>query len=237
MALIQNGVDIWAGFDPAPWRSEYTYDWDSYHPWFAEAITELKPDVIIEVGSFLGMSAIHMAGLLKAAGFDAAVLCVDTWLAERQLWSRPEIRGPALRFEHGRPQVYYSFLANVLDAGLTDYIVPMPMDSIGAARYLQELQIDAPLIYIDGNHEAGAVYADVAAYWQRLRPGGIMLMDDYQPSKKSGHMFGGLVADINRFMSEHQLRLEHQGNKARFRKHAVTVPAAMLTGTQDFAIA
>ncbi len=238
LSLIQNGIDIWAGFDPAPWRTAYQYDWDSRHAWFAEAIDELRPDVIIEVGSFIGQSAIHMAGLLKAAGLDAAVLCIDTWLAERQLWSRPEIRGPALRFEHGRPQVYYSFLATVVDAGLTDYIVPMPMDSKSAARYLQDLNIDASLIYIDGNHEGGEVYTDLAAYWARLRPGGIMLLDDYVPSKKPHHMFAGLVADVNRFAAERQLRIEQSGSKARLRKDGEreSIMPDNMTGTQNFVI-
>jgi predicted O-methyltransferase YrrM len=215
--LIQNSVDFWAGFDPIEWRPTYQYNWDSEHEWFGAAIDELKPDLIIEVGSFLGKSAIHMAGKLKAAGLDSAVLCIDTWLAERQLWSRPEIR-TALKFIHGRPNFYYSFLANVLDAGLTDYIVPMPMDSMSAASYLKDLQIDAPLIYIDGNHEAGEVYADLAAYWDRLRPGGIMLIDDYQPSKKPWHMYAGLVSDVNRFAKERSLTFEVQGVKARLRK-------------------
>lgn len=217
LALIQNGIDIWAGFDPTEWRPTYQYDWDSHHEWFETAIAELRPDIIIEVGSFIGVSAIHMAGLLKKAGLDSAVLCIDTWLAERQLWSRSEIRA-ALMFRHGRPNVYYSFLANVIDAGLTDYIVPMPMDSHSAARYLQDLGIDAPLIYIDGNHEGGEVYADLAAYWERLRPGGIMLIDDYIPSKKPGHMFTGLVNDVNRFAAEMGLKMEQLGNKVRLRK-------------------
>lgn len=216
-ALIQNGADIWSGFDPTEWRPTYQYDWDSHHEWFEAAIAEVWPDVIIEVGSFLGISAIHMGSLLKKAGTDSAILCIDTWLAERQLWSRPEIR-EALMFRHGRPNVYYSFLANVLDAGLTDYIVPMPMHSTGAALYLKDLGIDAPLIYIDGNHEAGEVYADLAAYWDRLRTGGIMLIDDYIPSKKPGHMFTGLVNDVNRFVLERGIRLEQLGNKVRLRK-------------------
>lgn len=224
LGLIQNGVDIWAGFDPVEWHSTYQYDWDSHHEWFEAAIIELRPDVIIEVGSFIGKSAIHMAGLLKQMELDAAVLCIDTWLAERQLWSRPEIRAQALRFEHGRPSVYYSFLASVVDAGFTDYIVPMPMDSRSAARYLQDLQIDAPLIYIDGNHEGGEVYADLVAYWDRLRPNGIMLIDDYIPSKKPGHMFRGLVEDVDRFVSERHLDLDHLGNKARLRKYSAAAP-------------
>lgn len=217
MTLIQDGVNIWADFDPTQWRPTYQYDWDSHHEWFEAAISELHPDIIIEVGSFLGISAMHMASLLKRLGLNSVVICIDTWLAERQLWSRPEIRA-ALLFQHGRPNVYYSFLANIIDAELTDYIVPMPMHSLGAARYLQDLGIDASLIYIDGNHEAGEVYADLMAYWDRLRPGGIMLIDDYIPSKKPGHMFTGLVNDVNRFVREKNLAVDQLGNKIRLRK-------------------
>lgn len=60
----------------------HAYPFDSkggmLHPLFQRVIDGLKPGLIIEVGAWKGASALHMAGLLKNANLDAAVICVDT---------------------------------------------------------------------------------------------------------------------------------------------------------------
>lgn len=207
------GADPWDGFDPAGWVN-LADKWDSHHPYFHEAVEQLRPTTIIEVGSFLGASARHFAGCLKAEGLDAVVVAVDTWLAEEVLWGVAEWRA-ALRFEHGRPQVYNSWLANAAQAGLTDYLCPLSMDSTNGARYIQGKGIMAELIYIDGSHIAGDVYRDLEIYWDRLLlPGGRMLVDDYQPTPE----FTGVIADVDRFAAERGLKPEFSGTKASLRK-------------------
>ena len=39
-----------------------------------------KPNLVIEVGSFLGYSAIKMAKEIKKLNLDTKIICVDTWL-------------------------------------------------------------------------------------------------------------------------------------------------------------
>ena len=56
--------------------------------------TELRPSTIVEVGSFLGCSSRHFAGLLKAANLDSVVVCVDTWLAEEVLYGEDQKVSP-----------------------------------------------------------------------------------------------------------------------------------------------
>jgi len=207
------GADPWAGFDPAGWV-DLTDKWDSHHPMFDRTVDELGPRTIVEVGSFLGCSSRHFAGLLKARALDSVVVCVDTWLAEEVLYSVAEWR-EKLRFEHGRPQVYRTWLANALAAGLTDYLCPLSMDSTNGARYLQSKGIAAEFVYIDGCHMEGDVHRDLTLYWDRiLKPGGVMLVDDYQKTPD----FAGVVADTDRFASERSLAPEFQGTKALLRK-------------------
>lgn len=209
---IHIGVSPYAGYPKEQWPTEQFSGWGSIHHWFKELIERLRPELIIEVGTFLGGSAIHMGECLRNAKInDSAILCIDTWLAEQILWSMAEHR-VRLKIQYGRPCFYYTFLSNVIEKGLQGTIVPLPMPSQSAARYLKELGgITAKLIYIDGCHEEGDCYRDLNAYWQFLEPGGAMLVDDYNPENP---MFFGLVKDVNQFCLDRELKREVSECKA-----------------------
>lgn len=187
--------------------------WGSEDPWFHELLDQLRPQVIIEVGTFLGRSAIHMGSRLKELGLDSAIICVDTWLGDEIHWTLPEVR-PLLMHEFGRPEFYKAFLGNVVHKRLDKTIVPLPMDSMSAARLLAKLGIHADFIYIDGGHAEGEVYRDLENYWNRLRKGGAMLVDDYMPGEP---MFEGIVKDVDRFNCAVG-NSERRGVKVLFRK-------------------
>lgn len=213
---LHYGNDPFIGFDRMDMARE-PVQWDSYHKWFVEAIEDKHPSVVIEVGSFAGASAIHMATFMREKRMDSCLICIDTWLGDRQLWTRIEHR-EALQFKFGRPEIYLAFLANVIAAGVSDYILPIPMHSTGGARYLAKRGVTASVIYIDGSHDEGDVYADLTLYWELLEPKGIMLIDDYVPDTNNNEMFWGLIQDVDRFVKQRSLKLERNGRKARIRK-------------------
>lgn len=217
--LIQKihwGVNPYEGFY-STFPPHILEGWDSDHHWFGECIERIRPQIIIEVGSFLGASAIHMAGHLKRLGLESAIICVDTWLAERQLWTRKNHRR-VLQFVNGRPTVYNSFIDNVIDVGMQDIIIPLSMDSRNGARYLEMLEVTADMIYIDGGHDGGDVYCDLDLYWGRLQAGGIMLIDDYVPNTNNNEMFHGLIRDVEKFSGERGLKILNDGRKAMLEK-------------------
>ncbi|HEY5712177.1 MAG TPA: class I SAM-dependent methyltransferase, partial [Allosphingosinicella sp.] len=154
--------------------------WGSNDPLLGAVIRALRPAIIVEVGSWKGASAIHMARAARALGLDTRIVCVDTWLgsAEHVLGERPEWR-EALRPLHGYPQLYFTFLANVARAGLADRIIPLPNSSDNAALVLRAKGVRPELVYVDGAHEEEAVYRDLRAYWDLLAPGGALVGDDY----------------------------------------------------------
>ena len=171
---IHLGTNPYEGFPTSQWPSNW-HGWESEHPWFTQAVSELRPTVVVEVGTFLGGSARYFAKCLRDLWLDSAVVCIDTWLAERVLWSSEAWR-PTLLHRFGRPEFYNTFMANTIRAGLTDYIVPLPMSSTAAALFLEQLQVRAELVYIDGNHEEGDVCRDLDLYYDRvLKPGGRVL--------------------------------------------------------------
>src|SRR5262245_9381175 len=68
--------------------------WGSDKPIFRTAIEAVRPRTIIELGSWKGLSAIHMAGLCRELGLDTEIVCVDTWLGSPENWlDREDPRG------------------------------------------------------------------------------------------------------------------------------------------------
>jgi predicted O-methyltransferase YrrM len=135
----------------------------------------VNPSLIIEVGSFVGESAIHMAKLVKIENRDCPILCVDTWYAGFDHWKGAREK---IQMHFGRPDLFYKFMANVIEHGCQDVIVPLASDSLNAARILKWLGIVPGLIYVDGSHEQGDALRDYEAYWDLLPPGGGLLVDD-----------------------------------------------------------
>lgn len=208
---LHDGVDPFSNVPPY-WQPDLTDKWDSHHALFDLCVAELRPSVIVEVGSFLGASARHFASALHRERLDGVVVCVDTWLGEQVLWNSPEWR-PHLRLTHGRPEYYQAFMANAVQTGQWPYLCPLPMPSPNAARYLKSRGVAADLVYIDGSHDQGDVYHDLVLYWGLvLRPGGVMLIDDYDLS------YPGVMNDVDRFASERSLTRHTDGLKVRLRK-------------------
>ncbi len=166
-------------FNPNDYPSDLR-GWDSQAPIFREVIEEVKPKVIIEVGSWLGASAIHMASICEE--LNTTILCVDTWLGSLEMWlypHDPEHQSDALKLKFGYPQLYYTFLSNITRAGYQSKIIPYPMTSRIAAQYFTYHNFKADLIYIDASHDYKSVKDDLYAYWPLLNDNGILFGDDY----------------------------------------------------------
>lgn len=192
---LHQGKNPYAGF-PGGWSGTWFGDPGAQRAIYDKCIKTTNPSLIIEVGSFVGESAIHMAKLLKAQGRDCAILCVDTWYAGYDHWLGAREK---IQMHFGRPDFYYKFIANVIDHGCQDVIVPFAMDSIGAARVIKWLGLVPQFIYCDASHEKGDVLRDLEAYWDLLPRGGGLLADDI-----SGH-FPGVVEDWVEFSNRHAL--------------------------------
>ncbi len=159
--------------------------WDSTAEAFKKCIDELNPKLIIEVGTWKGASAVHMAKLLLEKTDDFEIVCIDTWLGSVEHW---ENNGEFLDgLENGRSTLYNQFLSNIIHEGLTEYITPFPVDSLNAVEFLKRKKVEADLIYIDAGHEYLSVKCDLYGYSKVLRDGGYMLGDDWfhEPIKRA----------------------------------------------------
>lgn len=176
----------------------------------AQIIEQLKPRLIIEVGTWKGSSAFFMIDQARRHAPDAVIICIDTWLGSPEHWLAPQWR-EQLNLKHGRSDLYNQFIANVVHLGLTDAVIPLPLPSVQAAVLLKRLGIRGPLIHIDGAHDEISVRQDIEAFWPLVEPGGAMVGDDYSES------WPGLVAATDAFLKDSpDIKASGTGNKRWF---------------------
>jgi hypothetical protein len=190
------------------------FGFDSDSPWLLEMVdAAAAPATIIEVGSFTGGSARFMADRARSQSKDLAVVCVDTWLGDHELFHTPYLS--ALKYQVGTPMIYYTFLATVIDDKLEDWIVPFRMDSYNASVAMGDARVMADGIYIDGSHDYDPVLLDLKQYWKLLKPGGWMVIDDYD---YTGPRFAGLIRAVDTFFGRLGVQVEKGPRKARVQK-------------------
>lgn len=153
--------------------------WYSDHPVFEQIIAERRPRQLLEVGSLLGGSAVHIGQLLKKHGVDGALTCVDTFLGScehylkgRGLWRR--------MLASGRYNFFDEFLGNVEQGGVSDVVTPFVQTSANAARLFKQIGVRFDFIYLDASHEYADVLADLRAWYPLLAPGGVLVGDDFE---------------------------------------------------------
>jgi predicted O-methyltransferase YrrM len=147
---------------------------------FKNFINETSPSVIIEVGTYLGWSAINMASICKNFNLNTKILCIDTWLGSIEHW-RSDLCNSLYNynfFENGTSVMFDKFCKNVISYDLENYIIPIPNTSNTAYEILKHYNISADLIYIDGDHSYKGVLSDLNLYFSLLNDNGILFGDD-----------------------------------------------------------
>jgi predicted O-methyltransferase YrrM len=197
--LAQLGfTDAFENFKPRP-DAQLT-GWNGDRPFLGQIVHQLRPHLIIEVGSWLGLSATNFALHLKkfVGAENASLICIDTWLGSLEHWVDLQSKewGNWMRLENGRPALYEYFLSNMIKAEVADVITPIPLPSQIGARLLAAKKITAPLIYIDGSHDEKDIYDDLVAYWPLVESGGVAFGDDWP--------WDSVKAGVNKFAKDYQ---------------------------------
>lgn len=180
-----------------------------------------EPDLWLEVGSFVGDSAITTARALKELRVRTGVVCIDPFTGMVDMWvDRKGIRmlyglhrrdttatvadGLLLMDEFGHSRIYETFLANVRGAGHEDIVMPIRVSSVTGMRMLRKLhelrRLDAlpQVIYLDSAHEPNETLLEVREAWLTLRAPGILFGDDWS--------WPGVRQDVTAFAEELGLR-------------------------------
>lgn len=120
---------------------------------------------VLEAGSLLGSTAWAAAQALAHRG--VTIWAVDLW------GGSPEIGWTPAQWDLR----WRAFLENMRDAGLEGTVRVMKLPSVEAASHFQDESQD--LIFLDADHRREYVLADIAAWWPKLKPGGVLCGHDY----------------------------------------------------------
>ena len=169
--------------------------------WFHHAhkilslLEQHRPHVVVELGSWLGASAIAMARSVRRWG--GTVTCVDTWAGE-------------LNDDGGSdggktPLMIHSCARSMVEAGVSASVRLIPAMTVDAALYWHG-PID--FLYIDADHSHDGVTTDLYSWVPHVRPGGLIAGDDY-----SHPLYPGVSTAWDAFEEAHGLRLtRHQSD-------------------------
>lgn len=158
--------------------------WFNFQDVYDLAVREARDGAaFVEVGAWLGKSTAYMADTIRQSGKGIAFHTVDTW---EGCPNDPTGNLAAAMAKEGR-SLHSRFLRNIAECGLTKYVMPLRMASPEAAEHFDNHSLE--FVYIDADHSFDAVWADIAAWLPKVKPGGIL----------AGHDFDwGTVADAVR---------------------------------------
>ncbi len=192
-----------------------------------EAIATVLPRYVVEVGAAKGGSAIVLARELKSRKIDGVVVAVDTFLGGATEWQADDAF-ESLGFEAGHSTLYARFANNILRFGLGNYVLPLTMDSAGAASLLLYLDVHPGVVHLDSGGDYHSITAQLHAWWHVLAPGGILIGGNYHPAT----VYPEVKRAFDDFFAAHgHAHVEHREGKCRITKteansHAAATPAA-----------
>ena len=182
---------------------QFSQDWFSHNiPIWQEHLTSLvgQPNLnVCEVGSFQGMSACWMLEHLLTHP-SARLTCID-----------PNFQ-PEFDINIAQTGVAQKVTKRV---GISDHVFPrLPHNSFD-------------LIYVDGCHLANFVKRDGQRAWRKLKPGGILIFDDYHwsdPDYPDQDPKLGIDAVLNEVKAESTIL--HHGYQVILQKHGASQSSA-----------
>lgn len=150
-------------------------EWNQIQGWFdlSQAIAmqifvkRLPPNSkLVELGSFQGRSSVAIAAVLPP---NSVLYCVDHFQGS------PEHKQWNLNISN----LLEAFNANIERFGVKDKIYTLAMSTTEAAAKFEPQSLD--LVLIDAAHDYDSVKADLLNWYPKLKPGGYLFCDDYQP--------------------------------------------------------
>ncbi len=146
-------------------------------------------DIVVEIGSYSGLTAAFVAETLAEAGHDNPVLSIDPF--ERVPHTRQNPQGK-----------YKRYLRTMRERRLEDRCLPLVAYSQDAATVVPDR---IGLLIVDGNHKYENVARDLALYAPKVLAGGFIFLDDYTTT------YPGVVEATDEFLEATPgYRLLHQ---------------------------
>ncbi|MEO8075150.1 MAG: class I SAM-dependent methyltransferase [Acidobacteriota bacterium] len=162
-------------------------NWDEIPGWFQwrsaqEEAAEHFPDGsrFIEVGNFLGRSLCSLAEIAGRSGKRFVLVGVDTCRGSGAEGPREKDYHAAAVAE-GDGTFAGTLHRNIIACGYADAISLVVSDSITASGLFADRSID--WVHLDARHDHQHVTADIVSWLPKVKAGGWLSGDDYDPVK------------------------------------------------------
>ncbi|XP_076945171.1 uncharacterized protein LOC143616128 [Bidens hawaiensis] len=184
-------------------RGKRIKGWGSTGLVFKNLIHKHKPKTIIEIGTFLGASAIHMAELARQLGLQTQILCIDDFRG----WPELPNQYRDIKKLNGDTILLYQFMQNVVHVNATESIIFLPYSTGVTLEKLCEWGVLADMIEVDAGHDFHSAWSDINRAYKLLRPGGVLFGHDYF----TGADNRGVRRAVNMFARVKGLRVKADG--------------------------
>lgn len=146
--------DLYGGVNPGDRRALYAL------------VRALKPASVLEIGTHIGSSTIHIAQALKTNG-GGHLTTVDIYDVNH------DQTGSWKKYQTPRP-----IKAMLEEIGLDNRVT---FNAEGSISFLKKTDLNFDMIFLDGDHAAAAVYQEVSLALRHLSQDGIIILHDYFP--------------------------------------------------------
>ncbi len=153
LAQVFGGEHIFAGANPGDRRAIYYL------------VLALRPASVLEVGTFVGASLIHIVSALKRTGGHVDAVDIADVNDKEGPWSGAGLAGP--------PGYLISALGGSEQAKF--HVSP-------SVEFMRSTERTYDFIFLDGDYSAQAQYREINAALSILNEGGIILLHNYYPN-------------------------------------------------------
>lgn len=115
---------------------------------------------VAEVGCWKGRSTVYFADEIKRRLKNVTLYAVDTWRGNAD---EPDMKA---MIDAANGDIYPEFIRNINRCGVADYIVPMRMPSVEAAKQFKDGEL--AFVFIDAGHSYEDVSADLEAWYRTV---------------------------------------------------------------------
>lgn len=170
---------------------------------YSEAVERASDGAkFVEIGAWLGKSAVLMAELIENSGKDIEFTTIDPFVVEPK-WNDAtqvyDFHRVHFTFQSRAKELYQKHLA---EAGYQDKIKHITDYSEGASNQFEAESLD--FVFIDGAHDYPNVKFDIHTWYEKVKQGGMIAGHDYEPQTNWAN--AGVVKAIREFAKAKNIR-------------------------------
>ena len=130
---------------------------------------------IVEVGSYVGASALAFGELARRRGTRHRLICLDTWAGvPRACFADPAHADQQDAWIRAHGSLLPLFRQNTADVAA--WLEPRTGHSLEAVHTFADASVDA--VFLDDDHDTAHVAQELRAWWPKVRPGGYLAGHD-----------------------------------------------------------